>query len=83
MKAALKGRYGVICCQAECIWLDLPLIKKLITIGRDVFPSVAYANVSTPTYPCGALGFLVCSLDEVTKFLINELFHLISIRMLN
>jgi spermidine synthase len=38
-----------------------------MTIGRHVFPSVAYANVSTPTYPCGALGFLICSLDEVNE----------------
>ncbi|CAF0768179.1 unnamed protein product [Adineta steineri] len=64
MKAALKQPYGVICCQGECIWLDLPLIKKLMTISRHLFPSVGYANVSTPTYPCGALGFIVCSLNE-------------------
>jgi spermidine synthase len=68
MKSALKQPSGIICCQGECIWLDLPLIKKLMTIGRHLFPSVAYANVSTPTYPCGALGFVVCGLDEVKKF---------------
>ena len=65
MKAALKRPSGVICCQGECIWLDLPLIKKLMAIARNLFPSVAYGNVFTPTYPCGALGFLVCSLDKV------------------
>jgi spermidine synthase len=67
MKAALKRPYGVICCQGECIWLDLPLIKRLMTIARRLFPSVAYGNVSTPTYPSGALGFVVCSLDEVKR----------------
>ncbi len=67
MKSALKRPYGIICCQAECIWLDLPLIKKLMTIGHHLFPSVGYGNVLTPTYPCGTLGFLVCSLDEVKK----------------
>jgi spermidine synthase len=67
MKSALKQPYGIISCQGECIWLDLPLIKKLMTIGRHLFPSVAYANVSTPTYPCGSLGFVVCSLDEVNQ----------------
>jgi spermidine synthase len=67
MKAALKQSYGMICCQAECIWLDLPLIKKLMAIGRHLFPSVAYGNVSTPTYPCGTLGFIVCSLAEVKE----------------
>lgn len=65
MKSALRSPYGTICCQGECIWLDLPLIKKLMKISRQLFPSVAYANVSTPTYPCGTLGFVVCSLDEV------------------
>jgi spermidine synthase len=65
MKAALKQPHGIICCQGECIWLDLPLIKKLLTISRHLFPSVAYANVSTPTYPCGTLGFVVSGLNEV------------------
>ncbi|CAF1031906.1 unnamed protein product [Rotaria magnacalcarata] len=67
MKSALKQPYGIICCQGECIWLDLPLIKKLVRICSRLFQCVAYANVSTPTYPCGALGFLVCSLNENAK----------------
>ncbi|UJR31785.1 hypothetical protein I4U23_019263 [Adineta vaga] len=67
LKSALKQSSGVICCQGECIWLDLPLIKKLLTISNQLFPSVAYANVSTPTYPCGALGFVICSLDKNVK----------------
>ncbi|CAF0794447.1 unnamed protein product [Rotaria sordida] len=74
MKTALKQPDGIICCQGECIWLDLPLIKKLMTISRHLFSSVAYANVSTPTYPCGTLGFIVCSLNENVKLTepINE-----------
>ena len=67
MKAALKRPHGIICCQGECVWIDLPLIKKLMTISRHNFPTVAYAMVSTPTYPCGSLGFVVCSLDEVSR----------------
>jgi spermidine synthase len=82
MKAALKRPHGVICCQGECIWLDLPLIKNLMTIAHRLFPSVAYANVSTPTYPCGALGFVVCSLDEVQKTFFPCLFLLISFFLL-
>ncbi|CAF1346123.1 unnamed protein product [Adineta ricciae] len=70
MKSALKQPFGVICCQGECIWLDLPLIRKLMTIGHQLFPSVAYTNVSTPTYPCGALGFIICSLNKDAK--LNE-----------
>jgi len=67
MKAALKPPHGVICCQGESIWLHLNLIKKLVTFSRDIFPSVAYAYASTPTYPSGTIGFLVCSLDKNAK----------------
>lgn len=65
MKSALRKPHGIICTQAECIWLDLPLIKKLTNIARELFPSFAYANISVPTYTCGTIGFLVCSLDPV------------------
>ncbi|CAF0939360.1 unnamed protein product [Rotaria sordida] len=67
MKAALKQPHGIICCQAECIWLDLPLIKKMSIFCRELFSTVAYAIFSTPTYPCGTLGFIVCSLDKNIK----------------
>ncbi|CAF1079337.1 unnamed protein product [Rotaria sordida] len=67
MKAALKQPHGIICCQAECIWLDLPLIKKMSIFCRELFSTVAYAIFSTPTYPCGTLGFIVCSLDKLTE----------------
>ena len=49
----------------ESIWLHLDLIKKIVNFSRDIFPSVAYAFASTPTYPSGTIGFLLCSLDKV------------------
>ncbi len=36
-----------------------------MTINRDIFPTVAYAFTSTPTYPSGTIGFLICSLEKV------------------
>ena len=81
LKSALKPPHGIICCQGkknapngfeeyrldlgESIWLHLDLIKKIVSYTRNVFPSVAYAFASTPTYPSGTIGFLLCSLDEV------------------
>lgn len=65
LKSALKPPHGIICCQGESVWLHLNLIKQIVSFTRNVFPSVAYAFASTPTYPSGTIGFLLCSLDEV------------------
>jgi len=67
MKDALKPPHGIICCQGESIWLHLNLIKKIVTFSRNLFPSVAYAYASTPTYPSGTIGFVICSLDKDAK----------------
>jgi spermidine synthase len=61
---------------AESIWLHLNLIKKIMTFTRDVFPTVAYAFASTPTYPSGTIGFLICSLDKVRNlFFVSDDIH--------
>ena len=65
LKSGLKSPHGIICCQAESIWLHLNLIKRIVKFNRDIFPSVAYAFTSTPTYPSGTIGFLLSSLDKV------------------
>jgi len=65
LKSALKPPHGIICCQGESIWLHLNLIKKIVTFSRDIFPTVGYAFASTPTYPSGTIGFLICSLEKV------------------
>lgn len=68
LKSALKSPHGIICCQGESIWLHLDLIKKIVQFTRNVFPTVAYAFASTPTYPSGTIGFLICSLEKVDPF---------------
>ncbi|KCV70362.1 spermidine synthase [Fonticula alba] len=52
---------GVVCQQAESIWLDLPLIRDIVGYCAALFPAVNYGIVQIPTYPCGSIGLLVCS----------------------
>lgn len=52
---------GVMTTQGECIWLHMPLIKKVVDDCRKVFPTVDYAYCTIPTYPSGQIGFMVCS----------------------
>ncbi len=51
---------GVICTQAESVWLHMPLIKELIGSAKQYYASVEYAITYIPTYPCGSIGLLVC-----------------------
>ncbi|KAI6242688.1 PABS domain-containing protein [Aphelenchoides fujianensis] len=52
---------GVLASQCESIWLHLDLIKHMVAFTRRIFPSVAYAFASVPTYPSGTIGFLLAS----------------------
>ncbi|KAI9804523.1 MAG: putrescine aminopropyltransferase [Sarcosagium campestre] len=55
---------GVITTQgSENQWLHLSLITSLSATCRSVFPTVAYAYTTIPTYPSGQIGFMVCSKD--------------------
>uniref|UniRef100_A0A8C9JR44 Spermidine synthase n=1 Tax=Panthera tigris altaica TaxID=74533 RepID=A0A8C9JR44_PANTA len=58
MKTALKDD-GVLCCQGECQWLHLDLIKEMRQFCKSLFPVVAYAYCSIPTYPSGQIGFFL------------------------
>lgn len=62
MHRALKPG-GVICTQAESLWLHMPIIKSLAAMCKDVFVggSVQYAFTTIPTYPSGQIGFMICS----------------------
>eukprot|EP00761_Pharyngomonas_kirbyi_P014217 gb/GECH01014247.1/.p1 GENE.gb/GECH01014247.1/~~gb/GECH01014247.1/.p1 ORF type:complete len:305 (+),score=68.93 gb/GECH01014247.1/:1-915(+) len=62
-KDALKDD-GVLCTQAESIWLHLDLIRDMSQFVKRLFPSFGYAFGSTPTYPSGTIGFFVCSKEE-------------------
>ncbi|KAJ1690918.1 hypothetical protein LUZ63_015073 [Rhynchospora breviuscula] len=55
---------GVLCNQAESMWLHTHLIQDMLSICRESFKgSVRYAWTSVPTYPSGVIGFLLCSKD--------------------
>ncbi|XP_008776841.2 spermine synthase-like [Phoenix dactylifera] len=55
---------GVLCNQAESMWLHTHLIQDMLSICRATFKgSVHYAWTSVPTYPSGVIGFLLCSTD--------------------
>ena len=42
---------GVLCNQAESMWLHTHLIQDMLSICREIFKSVHYAWASVPTYP--------------------------------
>mmetsp|Transcript_13680 Transcript_13680/g.23461 ORF Transcript_13680/g.23461 Transcript_13680/m.23461 type:complete len:282 (+) Transcript_13680:73-918(+) len=65
LKAALRPG-GIACTQAENFWLHAHITSEVIRINRQIFPSVEYAWVNTPTYPCGQIGFLLLSLAGST-----------------
>lgn len=67
MKSALRPG-GIICAQGECIWLHLKLIKEMNTFAHRLFPVVAYAACTIPSYPSGQIGFCLCGLDPDTNF---------------
>ncbi|EFC50237.1 spermidine synthase [Naegleria gruberi] len=52
---------GIFSQQSETLWLHLDFISNLKKDLEQVFDQAKYAYVSTPTYPGGLLGFLVCS----------------------
>ncbi|KAL9225387.1 hypothetical protein vseg_001320 [Gypsophila vaccaria] len=53
---------GVLCNMAESMWLHTHLIEDMMSVCREAFKgSVRYAWTSVPTYPSGAIGFLLCA----------------------
>ncbi|CAL1532620.1 unnamed protein product [Lymnaea stagnalis] len=67
MKKALKPN-GIVCSQGECMWIHMDLIKSMLDFCVTLYPSVSYAYTSIPTYPCGQIGFVLCSLDPEVDF---------------
>uniref|UniRef100_UPI00358E5B50 spermidine synthase-like n=1 Tax=Myxine glutinosa TaxID=7769 RepID=UPI00358E5B50 len=61
LKQALKPG-GVICQQTESPWLFPDFLGNLGAICRRIYPEVRLAVASMPTYPCGEMGYLICSL---------------------
>nr|CAD1831720.1 unnamed protein product [Ananas comosus var. bracteatus] len=55
---------GVVCTQAESIWLHMHIIEDIVSVCRQVFKgSVNYAWTTVPTYPSGVIGFMLCSTE--------------------
>lgn len=43
---------GVVCTQAESIWLHMHIIEEIVSVCRQIFKgSVNYAWTTVPTYP--------------------------------
>jgi len=58
---------GIICSQAESIYLHMNIIKELVETCKKVFTNVEYAYVTIPSYPSGQIGFVLCSADSCKK----------------
>ncbi|XP_024023875.1 spermidine synthase 1 [Morus notabilis] len=55
---------GVVCTQAESIWLHMHIIEDIVANCRHIFKgSVNYAWTTVPTYPSGVIGFMLCSTE--------------------
>ncbi|GAB2280437.1 hypothetical protein Dimus_015069 [Dionaea muscipula] len=55
---------GVMCTQAESIWLHMHIIEDIVANCRQIFKgSVNYAWTTVPTYPSGVIGFMLCSTE--------------------
>ncbi|MED6225180.1 Spermidine synthase 1 [Stylosanthes scabra] len=55
---------GVVCTQAESIWLHMHIIEDIVANCRQIFKgSVNYAWTTVPTYPSGMIGFMLCSTE--------------------
>jgi spermidine synthase len=67
VKNALKPD-GLACSQGECFWLHTKVIKEMVQFTRKLFPVVSYYSTAVPTYPCGQIGFLICSKNVATCF---------------
>lgn len=54
---------GIVCTQAESLWLHIDIIKALAKMCHEVFVggSVSYSFTTIPTYPSGQIGFMLCS----------------------
>ena len=61
---------GVVCTQAESLWLHLPIITQLAKMCQEVFAGgkTAYAFTTIPTYPSGQIGFMLCKKAGGTDF---------------
>ena len=53
------------CYAGQCPWLDCHSIRTAIESCKSFFPVIQYAVANVPTYPCGQIGFIMCSRNSV------------------
>ncbi|KAJ1971058.1 putrescine aminopropyltransferase [Dimargaris xerosporica] len=52
----------------DSVWANQALVSNILTILRDIFPSVGLATASTPCFMTGQLSFVVCSKSPAHDF---------------
>ena len=52
----------------ENLWILGSFVKNIISFTKKIFPSVGYAYTQIPTYPCGTIGFVLCSKEKEKNF---------------
>ncbi|KAJ3693260.1 hypothetical protein LUZ60_008740 [Juncus effusus] len=68
---------GVVCTQAESIWLHMHIIEDIVKNCRQIFKgSVNYAWTTVPTYPSGVIGFMLCSTEGPKVDFQNPVFNI-------
>ena len=50
------------------MWIHLKLIKEMTKFCKELFPVCNYGSTSVPSYPCGQIGFMLCSKNPATNF---------------
>ena len=52
----------------ESMFIHLPLIRGLLDFCNGLYAKATYATGYVPTYPCGQIGYLLASKNEVSFF---------------
>jgi spermidine synthase len=53
--------------KGENFWYFSDLVSKIVSFAGGIFPTVSYGLTQIPSYPSGCIGFILCSMEEVTK----------------
>ncbi|KAL3858098.1 hypothetical protein ACJMK2_012709 [Sinanodonta woodiana] len=67
LRAALKPN-GIICSQAENLWIDLHVATALFQQCQRLFPRAGYAFAGMPTYASGQIGFVLATTNPDIDF---------------
>lgn len=58
---------GILVCQAESAWYNMPMLKSIVTTLQDIFPVTKVYSSQIPVYPSGtwSFGFASKGLDPL------------------